>query len=167
MTPSAPVDSSARLRQGSANLSDRPKRETRMSITVNEASAVLREAVRARIRRRSLLFLLQGGFLALAGALALVFPFFFGAGMLVMIGWLLILASLIQGAGLVGAHQAPYFWLHLVSVILGLVVGFLLVTRPEAGLLAVALLLVIYFMIDGLARVVFALTIRPMDDWEW
>ena len=53
------------------------------------------------------------------------------------------------------------------SVILGLVVGFLLVTRPEAGLLAVALLLVIYFMIDGLARVVFALTIRPMDDWEW
>jgi uncharacterized membrane protein HdeD (DUF308 family) len=138
-----------------------------MSITVNEASAVLREAVRARIRRRSLLFLLQGGFLALAGVLALVFPFFFGAGMLVMIGWLLILASLIQGAGLVGAQQAPYFWLHLVSVILGLVVGFLLVTRPEAGLLAVALLLVIYFMIDGLARVVFALTIRPMDDWEW
>ena len=32
-----------------------------MAITVNEASAVLREAVRDTIRKRSLLFLIQGG----------------------------------------------------------------------------------------------------------
>ncbi|MBA3324385.1 MAG: DUF308 domain-containing protein [Rhodobacteraceae bacterium] len=138
-----------------------------MAITVNEASAVLREAVRESIRSRSLLFLIQGGLLTLAGALALVFPVIFGTGVLVVIGWLLVLSGLIQALGLIGATKVPYFWLQLVSVALGVVVGFLLISRPEAGLLAVALLLVVYFMIEGVSRIVFALMIRPMNDWLW
>lgn len=138
-----------------------------MAITVNEASAVLREAVRDSIRRRSLLYLVQGGLLVFAGALALIFPLFFGTGVLVLIGWLLVLSGIVQGIGLVGATNVPYFWLQLVSVVLGVVVGFLLISRPEAGLLAVALLLVVYFMIEAVSRVVFALMIRPMDDWLW
>ena len=136
-----------------------------MAITVNEASAVLREAVRDSIRRRSLLYLIQGGLLVAAGVLALVFPMIFGTGVLVLIGWLLVLSGIVQGIGLVGATRVPYFWLQLVSVVLGIVVGFLLISRPEAGLLAVALLLVVYFMIEGVSRIVFALMIRPMDDW--
>ncbi len=138
-----------------------------MAITVNEASAVLREAVRDSMRRRSLLFLVQGGLLALAGLLSLIFPLIFGAGILVLIGWLLILSGIVQGIGLIGATKVPYFWLQLVSVVLGIVVGFLLVSRPEAGLLAVALLLVVFFVIEGVSRIVFALMIRPMKDWHW
>ncbi len=136
-----------------------------MAITVNEASAVLREAVRDSIRRRSLLYLIQGGLLVLAGALALIFPFIFSTGVLVLIGWLLVLSGVVQAIGLIGATRVPYFWLQLVSVSLGVVVGFLLISRPEAGLLAVALLLVVYFMIEAVSRIVFALMIRPMDDW--
>lgn len=136
-----------------------------MAITVNEASAVLREAVRDSIRRRSLLYLVQGGLVAAAGVLALIFPLIFGTGVLVLIGWLLVLSGVVQAIGLVGATRVPYFWLQLVSVAIGIVVGFLLISRPEAGLLAVALLLVVYFMIEGVSRIVFALMIRPMDDW--
>jgi uncharacterized membrane protein HdeD (DUF308 family) len=138
-----------------------------MAITVNEASAVLREAVRDNIRSRSLLYLIEGALLALAGLLALVFPAIFGTGVLVLIGWLLVLGGVVQAIGLIGAHKVPYFWLQLISVALGTVVGFLLITRPEAGLLAVALLLVVYIMIEAVARIAFALMIRPMDDWLW
>jgi uncharacterized membrane protein HdeD (DUF308 family) len=138
-----------------------------MAITVNEASAVLREAVRENIRSRSLLYLIEGALLALAGLLALVFPAIFGTGVLVLIGWLLVLGGVVQAIGLIGAHKVPYFWLQLISVALGTVVGFLLITRPEAGLLAVALLLVVYIMIEAVARIAFALMIRPMDDWLW
>lgn len=138
-----------------------------MAITVNEASAVLREAVRDGIRRRTTLYMIQGGLLVLAGALALIFPVLFGTGVLVLIGWLLVLSGIVQGLGLIGATKVPYFWLQLISVALGVVVGFLLITRPEAGLMAVALLLVVYFMIEGVSRVVFALMIRPMADWLW
>ncbi|MBP7241876.1 HdeD family acid-resistance protein [Amaricoccus sp.] len=138
-----------------------------MAITVNEASAVLREAVRDNIRSRSLLYLVEGVLLVVAGALALIFPVIFGTGVLVLIGWLLVLSGIVQAVGLIGAHKVPYFWLQLVSVALGIVVGFLLISRPEAGLLAVALLLVVYIMIEAVARIAFALMIRPMDDWLW
>lgn len=138
-----------------------------MEITVAEASAVLRAAVREGIRRRSMLYLIQGGLLALAGALALIFPVIFGAGVFVLIGWLLVLGGIVQGIGLIGATRVPYFWLQLVSMVLGIVVGFLLITRPEAGLEAVALLLVVYFMIEAVSRLVFALMIKPMDGWLW
>lgn len=138
-----------------------------MAITVNEASAVLREAVRENIRSRSLLYLVEGALLALAGFLALIFPAIFGTGVLVLIGWLLVLSGVVQAIGLIGAHKVPYFWLQLISVALGIVVGFLLISRPEAGLLAVALLLVVYIMIEAVARIAFALMIRPMDDWLW
>jgi uncharacterized membrane protein HdeD (DUF308 family) len=138
-----------------------------MAITVNEASAVLRQAVRDSIRRRSLLYLVQGAVLVLTGVIALTFPLFAGAGVLALIGWLLIVSGIVQAVGLIGAHKVPYFWLQFVSVALSIVVGFLLVSRPEAGLLAVALLLVVYLMVEAVARVVFALMIRPMADWHW
>jgi uncharacterized membrane protein HdeD (DUF308 family) len=138
-----------------------------VAITVNEASAVLRAAVQDNFRRRTLLYLVQGGILVLAGALALVFPIIFGAGVMVLIGWLLIIAGIVQVIGLIGAAQVPYFWLQLVSVMLSLVVGWLLITRPEAGLLGIALMVLVFFVVEGMARIAFALMIRPMDDWGW
>ena len=67
-----------------------------MAISVNEASAVLRAAVRETIRKRSLLFLIQGGVMVLAGVLALIFPAFMSLGLLALLGWLLILSGIVQ-----------------------------------------------------------------------
>jgi uncharacterized membrane protein HdeD (DUF308 family) len=138
-----------------------------MAITVNEASAVLREAVRDTIRKRSLLFLIQSGVMILAGVLALIFPVFATAGVLVLLGWLLIVSGVVQIVSLLGATQVPYFWLQLVTLTLEILVGYLLVTRPEAGLVAVTFLMLVLFLVSGIARVVFALMIRPMQDWLW
>jgi uncharacterized membrane protein HdeD (DUF308 family) len=138
-----------------------------MAITVNEASAVLREAVRDTIRKRSLLFMLQSGVMVAAGVLALIFPAFASAGVLVLLGWLLILSGVVQIVSLLGATQVPYFWLQLVTLTLEILVGYLLVTRPEAGLVAVTFLMLVLFLVSGIARVVFALMIRPMQDWIW
>ncbi|HYN64983.1 MAG TPA: DUF308 domain-containing protein [Candidatus Limnocylindrales bacterium] len=138
-----------------------------MAVTVNEASAILRAAVRDTIRKRALLFLIQGAALVLAGVVALIFPVFSSTGVLVLLGWLLIIAGLVQGISLIGATQAPYFWLELVVVVLGVLVGWLLISRPEAGLDAITLLMLLFFLVGGLQRVIFALMIRPMPDWGW
>jgi uncharacterized membrane protein HdeD (DUF308 family) len=138
-----------------------------MAITVNEASAVLREAVRDTIRKRSLLFLIQSGVMVLAGVLALIFPAFASTGVLVLLGWLLIISGIVQIISLLGATQVPYFWLQLVTVTLEILVGYLLISRPEAGLVAVTFLMLVLFLVSGIARVVFALMIRPMQDWLW
>ncbi len=138
-----------------------------MAVTVNEASAVLRAAVRDTIRKRSLLFLIQGGVMMLAGLIALVFPAFMSMGLLSLLGWLLILSGIVQIISLIGATQVPYFWLQLVTVALEMLVGYLLVSNPAAGLVAVTFLMLVLFLVGGIARVVFALMIRPMQDWIW
>jgi uncharacterized membrane protein HdeD (DUF308 family) len=138
-----------------------------MAVSVNEASAVLRAAVRDTIRKRSLLYLIQGGVMVLAGVIALVFPVFMNAGLLSLLGWLLILSGIVQVVSLIGATQVPYFWLQLITVVLEVVVGYLLVSNPSAGLVAVTLLMLVLFLVDGFARLVFALMIRPMGDWLW
>jgi uncharacterized membrane protein HdeD (DUF308 family) len=138
-----------------------------MAVSVNEASAVLRAAVRDTIRRRSLLFLVQGGVMVLAGVLALVFPVFASSGILALLGWLLIISGIAQIVSLLGATQVPYFWLQLITAALEILVGYLLISNPAAGLTAVTFLMLVLFLIGGITRVVFALMIRPMDDWLW
>ncbi|HYN64984.1 MAG TPA: HdeD family acid-resistance protein [Candidatus Limnocylindrales bacterium] len=138
-----------------------------MAITVNEASAVLREATRETIRKQSIWYLVQGLLLVVAGIVALMAPLFASTFVIVFLGWLLIVAGIAQAIGLIGASQVHYFWLQLISAVLAVVVGWMLVSRPEAGLLAAALLMVVYFMVDGIQRLVFALMIRPMRNWGW
>lgn len=138
-----------------------------MSISVNEASGVLREAVRGTIRKRSLLFLIQGGVMIAAGVLALIFPLAMSVGLISLLGWLLIISGIVQIASLYGATQVPYFWLQLVSVALEMTVGYLLISNPEAGVVAITFLMLVLFLVGGIARIVFALMIRPMQDWIW
>jgi uncharacterized membrane protein HdeD (DUF308 family) len=136
-------------------------------MSVNQASRIMREAMRDTIRRRSMLHLVQAGLLVAAGLVALISPPFASEGLIVLLGWLLIVVGLSKALGLVGTHHVPYFWLDAVSAVLAVVVGWALVSRPEAGLLAVALLMVVFFMVEGIQRVVLGLMIRPMADWGW
>jgi uncharacterized membrane protein HdeD (DUF308 family) len=138
-----------------------------MSMTVNDASAVLRQAVRDTIRKRSLLFLIQGGVMVAAGVLALLFPALMSTGLIELLGWLLVISGVFQSFSLIGATQVPYFWMQLVSTALQIVVGYLLISHPDAGVFAIMLLMLVLFMVGGIARVVFALMIRPMPDWGW
>lgn len=134
---------------------------------INEASAVLRAATRETIHKRSIWYLIQGLLLVVAGIVALMSPLFASTFVIIFLGWLLIIAGIGQAIGLIGATQVHYFWLQLISAVLAVVVGWMLVSRPEAGLLAAALLMVVYFMVDGIQRVVFSLMIRPMKNWGW
>lgn len=136
-------------------------------ISVNQASAVLRQAMRETMRRRSLLYLVQGGVLVVAGAAALISPLFAAIGLIALLGWLLVAVGVIEATGLWGTRHVPYFWLQAVSAVLAIVVGWALISRPDQGLIGVALLMVVFFMVEGIQRVVLALMIRPMEDWGW
>lgn len=134
-------------------------------ITPDQAARILRDAMRAAIRRHSIWYLLQGVLMVVAGIVALLFPVFSSVAVVVALGWLLIVSGVLQGLSLIGATHVPHFWLQLVSVALAVVVGFLFLTRPGEGLLALTLLLIVFFIVGGMARIVFALTIRPFPHW--
>jgi uncharacterized membrane protein HdeD (DUF308 family) len=73
----------------------------------------------------------------------------------------------LQGIGLIGAREVPYFWLELISTILGIVIGLLLLRHTDAGLLFFSVLFLVYFMVEGIVKIIFGLTIRPFPNWGW
>lgn len=69
---------------------------------------------------------------------------------------MVIFSGAIQGVGLAGACHAPHFWMQLVSVVLVILVGFLFLTRPGDALMTLTLLLIMFFMVEGVALGYFA-----------
>ena len=138
-----------------------------MAMSLDTAAEVFREAMRQTVRRYSLWYLVQGVLLMVAGFLAIIYPAISSVAVIVLLGWLLIISGALQGISLIGAGQVPHFWLQLISVILAVLIGFLFLRDPEQGLLTITLLLIVFFMIEGISKIVFALTIRPFPNWGW
>ena len=61
--------------------------------------------------------------------------------------------SIFQGLSLIGARQVPHFWLQLISVALFIVVGALFLRNPGESLLTLTLLLIVFFLIEGISKV--------------
>src|SRR5262244_3072660 len=138
-----------------------------MTMSLDAAAQVMREAMRETVRRHSLWYLVQGGVMVLAGILALVYPIASSFAVVLLLGWLLIISGIVQGISLFDARNVPHFWLQLVSVVLSVIVGVLLIRHRGEGLLVLTLLLLVYFMIEGISKVIFSLTIRPFPNWGW
>src|SRR5688572_22557201 len=124
-----------------------------MSMSVEAAAGVMREAMRDAVKRHSLWYLVQSGLMILAGALALIFPAVSSAAVVVFLGWLLILGGLAQGISLIDVRNVPHFSLQVMSAVLFVVVGVLFLRNPEAGLLSLTLLLIMLFMVEGFSKV--------------
>ena len=138
-----------------------------MTMSLDAAAQVMRDAMRETVKRHSFWYLLQGGLMVLAGILALVYPVASSFAVVSLLGWLLIISGIVQGISLLDARKLPHFWLQLVSVALSVIVGVLLIRHRGEGLLVLTLLLLVYFMIEGFSKVIFALTIRPFPNWGW
>jgi uncharacterized membrane protein HdeD (DUF308 family) len=121
----------------------------------------------ATVRRHAGLLLLQAVLLILAGLFAFVYPLLSSFAVSWMLGWVLIAAGLVQAVSLVAAGRVPNFWLQLVSAVLAVVTGVIFVRDPGLGVATLALLLVVYFMVEGIAKIALALTVRPLRNWGW
>ena len=138
-----------------------------MALSVADAAEVFRQALRDSLKRHSIWYLVQGVILVIAGVLAIIYPVISSVAVVTLLGWLLIISGLAQGISLIGAGQAPHFWLQLISVALAVLIGFLFLRDPGQTLLALTLLLIVFFMIEGISKVVLSLTIRPFPNWGW
>jgi uncharacterized membrane protein HdeD (DUF308 family) len=83
----------------------------------------------------------------------LVYPIVSSVAVVLFVGWVLIISDVVQGISLIGAQLVP-LWLQLISVVLSVIVG-------------VLFLLIVFFMVEGISKLVFALTIRPVPNWGW
>src|SRR5262245_8389901 len=138
-----------------------------MTMSLDAAAQVMREAMREKVKQHSVWYLVQGGVMILAGILALVYPVVSSFAAVFALGCLLIISGIVQGISVIDAREVPHFWLQLVSVVLSVIVGVLLIRHRGTGLLAITLLLLVYFMVEGISKVILSLTIRPFPNWGW
>jgi len=138
-----------------------------MAIPLDAAAAALREAMRETVKKYSFWYLVQGVLMVAAGVLALIYPFVASVAVVYLLAWILIVSGILQAIGLIGAKDVPHYWVQLISVVLAILIGVLLLRQPESGLLLMTVLLIVFFMVEGIAKTIFALTIRPFPNWGW
>jgi uncharacterized membrane protein HdeD (DUF308 family) len=137
------------------------------NVDLAAASAIFNEAMRASVRKHRILYLIQAALMIIGGVVAIFFPLVASAAFVLTLGWVLIGVGIVQAIGLLTARNHPSFWLSLIPAVLGIVVGFLLIGNVGQGMLTITVLLILFLMIEGISKVVFALTIRPLPNWFW
>jgi uncharacterized membrane protein HdeD (DUF308 family) len=63
--------------------------------------------------------------------------------------------------------RVPGFWWSLVSAILGIAAGIMLLLRPLSGVLSLTLVLIVFFVIEGVASMMFALEHKRELSGRW
>jgi uncharacterized membrane protein HdeD (DUF308 family) len=84
----------------------------------------------------------------------------------VVIGALLILSGVAEMVGASWCRGWSGFFLHLLSGLLAVVVGFLFIRAPVGALLALTLLVTSLLMVEGIFKIVAALSYR-LYGWVW
>lgn len=119
------------------------------------------------IKQHRGLFLFEGILVVLFGILAIAIPQIFTLGVTLFIGWLLIFSGIVQGFRAWKGMDREGFWPTLFSSILNIVVGILLITHPIAGIITLTLLLSVFFLLEGISKIYYALELKPHYQWGW
>ena len=139
--------------------------EAVMSInSINESDA-------NRFRRAAhdhwVLFLVEGVVLVVLGATAIVIPVIATLAATVVLGWLFLVSGIMGLVSTFWMRQAPGFWWALISAALGIVVGALLLASPLRGAVTLTIVLVAFFIIEGVASIMFALEHKRQLSGRW
>jgi len=126
-------------------------------------------ATSAERRRAAPWFMVEGGLLIVLGVVAAVLPRLAGVAGAAVFGWVLILAGVFGLSSVIGARRHAHMAWSIVSGLVALVVGALIVWAPLAGAIALAFLLALYLLVDGVALIALAWDQRKRaaKRWAW
>jgi uncharacterized membrane protein HdeD (DUF308 family) len=119
------------------------------------------------IQQHRSLFIFEGILFILLGILAIALPGVMTLGIELLVGWLFVIGGIAQTYRILTAHQLPGFWISLASAILSITIGVLLLAYPLTGVITLTILLIAYFFIDGIIRILLAFQLKPTQSWGW
>jgi uncharacterized membrane protein HdeD (DUF308 family) len=125
------------------------------------------QALASTMREHSMMFLVEGIVLLGLGFLAILIPPLATLGVTILFGWLFLISGAMGLIATFWARQAPGFWWSLVSAVLAIAAGFVLLVSPGSGALSLTLILIVFFVIEGVASVMYALEHRQQLSGRW
>jgi uncharacterized membrane protein HdeD (DUF308 family) len=137
-----------------------------MSINPGEIGEIQR-AIAQSLRDHWKSFLVKGIVLVVLGILAIVVPQLATLTFTFLIGWLLLISGAVGLVSTFMSRQAAGFWWSLLSAALAIVVGILLLARPVIGAISLTYLLIVFFVIEGVAAIMFALEHKKELSGRW
>jgi uncharacterized membrane protein HdeD (DUF308 family) len=113
------------------------------------------------------LFLTEGIILVILGLIAILLPPLATITFTILIGWLFLISGIVGLVTTFMMRQAPGFWWSLLSGILGVAAGIVLLIWPISGALSLTLLLSAFFIVEGVASIMYAIDHRNQLTGRW
>src|SRR5262245_29599790 len=120
----------------------------------------------ASLRRMWWLLLALGLVTVVVGLLAISSTFVATLASVLVFGWLLLIAGVTEVVHALMVRNGRGFALHLLAAALYLLVGFFILEHPVRAAEVLTLLLAASFLVGGVLRIVFSLTVR-FPSWPW
>lgn len=133
--------------------------------TSRDLSAALSKAMHDHWRP----FLIEGIILCVLGLAAIIVPPIAGLVTTVLLGWLFLMAGIVELVATLRARRAPGFGWALLSALAAVIAGGVLLWNPLQGLVTLTFVLTAFFIIDGVVIIALALAHRRemSGKWEW
>lgn len=126
-----------------------------------------RRTVVSAIHEHWVLFLIEGIVLVLLGAAAIVLPVIATLAFTFLIGWLFLFSGAIGLITTFWMRNAPGFWWSLISGVIGIAAGIVLIRWPISGTVSLTLVLIAFFVIEGIVTLMYALEHRAQLSGRW
>jgi uncharacterized membrane protein HdeD (DUF308 family) len=130
-------------------------------------AAGMQRALASALHEHWGLFLTEGIVLVVLGLIAILVPVLATLWFTLVVGWLFLISGLVGLYTTFRMRQAPGFWWSLLSAILGVAAGIVLLLWPASGALSLTLLLSAFFIVEGVASIMYAIDHRNQLTGRW
>jgi len=138
-------------------------------MTTNHPSDAERigHAFTSALHEHWVLFLVEGIILVILGVGAILLPPLATLAVEIIIGWVFLISGIVGLVTTFWMRHAPGFWWSLISGLVGIAAGIVLLLWPLSGALSLTLILIAFFIIEGVASIMYAIEHRSQLTGRW
>jgi uncharacterized membrane protein HdeD (DUF308 family) len=136
---------------------------------VNNDISKLQSQMSAAVRAHWKAFLIEGILLAILGLAAIIVPPLASLAVAIFLGWMFLISGIAGLALTFWAREMPGFWWSLLSAVLAIGAGIILLAQPVQGVLTLTIVVGVYFLVEGVSTIMYALEHRRelSGRWSW
>jgi uncharacterized membrane protein HdeD (DUF308 family) len=127
----------------------------------------IQRAVATSLHEHWVLFLVEGLVLVVLGLVAIMVPPIATLAVEILFGWLFLISGIMGLITTFWMRHTPGFWWALLSAVLGIAAGIVLLAWPLSGVLSLTLVLIVFFSVEGVATIMYALDHKRELSGRW
>jgi uncharacterized membrane protein HdeD (DUF308 family) len=85
----------------------------------------------------------------------------------ILLGWVFLISGIVGLITSIMARHAPGFWWSILSAIVGILAGLVLLAWPVSGSVSLTLVLIAFFLIEGVITIMYAIEHRRALSGRW